>query len=586
MGRKSRLKKLKEQQFSNSSNLVYIAYTAVVTAIFSLAFTILKEGFPSGHDIAAHIVRSKVFKEALYQGQFPVRWIEWTWAGTSHPMFNFYQGGFYYLVVFLDFIIHSHIESIKIMVLGFWWLGALFMFLFIRRFGNLAGTLSALVFAFTPYIIADVFVRAAYPEFGAIAFSLGLFWSLDRILRTAKPLFAVPMSLCIMGIITFHLPTLVIMTPIALAYTGLLLINKEIMLRGIAYAFSSLILGVGLASFYIFPAIFELKYIKSELLTSGYYDFHPHFVYFHQLFDTKWGYGISKEGPNDGMSFQFGLLQWGIILLSLCVFTLLLYRKKLSKVAAAIGFWLFSILYALFFMHDTSLSFWENWEFIAFIQYPWRFLMIVAIAAAALAGILISLLRNNWHKIFAVFTVLILIILLYRGMLAPSTFVRKEDFDIDAADWRKRESIVVNSFVEQGYLPREVEVMPRRDIAKWEVVGSLKTPPQSDPKKDPRVEERVIKDHHFLLVTTSQEPLILRLNIHYFPGWKVFIDGREAQVEHSNIYGFMNVVVPSGIHSVEAKFTDTLVRTVSNAITVLSLVALAVWQGLGVRGRR
>lgn len=551
MGKKSGLKSLE-----------WTALGAVFISIFSLSFTILKPGFPSGHDIAAHIVRSKILQEALLSGQFPVRWVEWAWAGASYPLFNFYQAGFYYFAALLNLVIPSHIEAIKIAVLLSWWLGAGFMFLLMRRFGNLPAALAALVFTFTPYIISDVFVRAAYPELAAISFSIGTLWALDRLLRAGKPIFILPFSFCFGAIIIFHLPTLVITAPLILSYAALLVINGETCKKGALLTVLGFCLGLGLTAFYLMPALLELKYVKNELLTSDYYDFRPHFVHLKQLFETKWGYGISLPGANDGMSFQLGIIQWLVIFIALAS----LFIAKNVRVV----FWLLMIVYAAFFMQDISLPFWENWRFISFIQYPWRFLMIVAISCAVLSGLLLSLLKNTAYRAGATISCILLIFIFYRTFLAPAVFVPKSDFDIDAPNWRNSPGIVKNSIVEEGYMPKGVEAVSARDIAGWEITANAKA--------KAIVEEKTVKDHYFQFTTQSPEPFVLQVNSHYFPGWKAYIDSLETNIDRSSSFYFMAVSVPAGIHNVEIKFTDTPVRSAANRISVISLLVLLLWQ--------
>lgn len=544
----------------NARLIENITLALVVLAILSLIFTILKPGFPSGHDIAAHIVRSKILKDALIDGQFPVRWVEWAWAGSSYPLFNFYQAGFYYLVTLVSTLIPSHIESIKVTVLLMWWLGAGFMFLFTRRFGNLPAAFAALIFAFTPYILSDIFVRAAYPELGAISFSIGFLWALDRLLRTSKTIYVLPLSLCLAGIITFHLPTLVIMSPLFLCYILTLTTNNEVKKKGVYLTVLGTILGFGISAFYLLPALTELKYVKNELLTDGYYDFHPHFVYPQQLLETKWGYGISLDGTADGMSFQFGFLQWLIITLGL---SSLVIFKKITK---SVIFWLLMIIYAVFFMHDISLAFWENWRFISFIQYPWRFLMVVAVSCSMLAALLLSQIKKPLYQSGIMISSGILIFILYRTFLTPSIFVPKSDFDIDAPNWKQSPGIIRNSIVEEGYMPKEVEIMPPRNINKWEIVSKNQI--------DGTMEAKVNKNHFFSFVSESTESFIFQLNSHYFLGWKAFIDRQEVPINSQNKYGFMQINIPAGIHQIEFKFTNTPIRSISNVLSVTSLIGL------------
>ena len=210
MGRNARIKKFRktEPQHTkpNSSSFeLWVNRFAIIIGIISILFlatTILKEGLPSGHDLAAHIVRPRVFVEALHQGQFPVRWVEWFKNGLSHPLFNFYQGGVYYIIAAIYFFIPSFVDSIKIMIILFWWLGALFMFLYARRFGNLPALLAAIIYAYTPYLLVDIFVRAAYPELAAIVFATGALWASDNLVRNKKPIFVLPLSLFIGFIIS------------------------------------------------------------------------------------------------------------------------------------------------------------------------------------------------------------------------------------------------------------------------------------------------------------------------------------------------------------------------------------------------
>ena len=51
------------------------------------------------------------------------------------------------------------------------------------------------------------------------------------------------------------------------------------------------------------------------------YNYQRHFVFPSQFFDTFWGYGYSDDptGPNDGMSFQLGVIGVGLALTAAAV---------------------------------------------------------------------------------------------------------------------------------------------------------------------------------------------------------------------------------------------------------------------------
>lgn len=72
---------------------------------------------------------------------------------------------------------------------------------------------------------------------------------------------------------------------------------------------------------------------------------------------------------------------------------------------------------------------------------------------------------------------------------------------------------------------------------------------------------------------------ITRLSQIYFPNWKIFIDGKETQVEYKNNgLGLMTIILGEGKHIVEGRLFDTSIRTISNFITVISMILfLLLW---------
>ncbi|MFA5932498.1 MAG: YfhO family protein [Microgenomates group bacterium] len=582
MGRKTKLKLLKKevrtqelqqiktQRFDSKRKLLNKILTiftllSVLLAILSLAFAVFNPGLPSGHDLIAHAFRSKIFIEALREEQFPVRWIDWANNNFSGPFFNFYQVGYYYLAFFISLISFSIYDSIKILIIGSWWLGALFMFLYARRFGILPASLAALIYAFTPYTISDFFVRASYPECLAISLSIGILWALDRILVTAKTIYGIPLTLCVAGLALTHLPTVIILAPILIGYFFLLLFNKEIKLKGlIPFAIAGL-LGLGLSAFYLIPSLFELDLVKSSLLTASYYDFRPHFVYPEQLFSTFWDYGISKAGNTDGMSFQVGHINWIIILLALVLTTFYLFKKN-HKNTLHLVFWLLTILYSFFFIHEISISFWENIQTIAFIQYPWRYLMVIPIATAVLASLLLQTIPKIWQQSLIILITILGIFIFYKDYLKPATFLSTDYFKFDTNDWQKSEAAKY-AVLEEGYEPKTAELTPQGNLNKWALIQGKG-----------KVEEKAIKQENKQFTTTSTETLAFLLTTHYFPGWKAYIDNAETKIETTQGYGFMQIEVPQGVHKVEFKFTNTPIRSAANLISIFSLITFVIWQ--------
>jgi uncharacterized membrane protein YfhO len=78
----------------------------------------------------------------------------------------------------------------------------------------------------------------------------------------------------------------------------------------------------------------------------------------------------------------------------------------------------------------------------------------------------------------------------------------------------------------------------------------------------------------------SKGPLVLTDT--YFPGWKAFIDGKQAQIYRAN-YIHRMVVVPEGIHSVEfiydpASFKAGGIISVIAAVAVIGILGLVFFR--------
>jgi uncharacterized membrane protein YfhO len=63
------------------------------------------------------------------------------------------------------------------------------------------------------------------------------------------------------------------------------------------------------------------------------------------------------------------------------------------------------------------------------------------------------------------------------------------------------------------------------------------------------------------------------INILYFPGWKVFVDSKEAVINFKDD-GVIHVSVPFGNHTIRVIFTDTVPRRVGDVLSIISLVGI------------
>lgn len=543
------------------------------TAVVALPF--LHPGFPSGHDSNAHLTYTYLFDAAFQQHQFPVRWIEWVRSGFSQPVFNFYQPGLYYLIETTHLAIFlgggSLLLSLKFTIIGMWWLGAAFMFLLCRPLCRLGGllpaTLAAALFALSPYLMLDAWVRAAYPELAAIALAPGVLWSIDAFIRTGRRRYLIALAILTSLMLLCHLPSTLIFTPVFAAYIAMHAPQRAPALLAAGMA------GLAMAAFYVWPALSERHLIQMQALTHNYFDFHHHFVYPSQWITYAWGYGNSGDGPHDGMSFQISIVQWAIIIATATAIAAGRWRGRGR--ARALMLWCGVIAFAMVMMTSASMRIWEAFTALAFIQFPWRFLMLIPLASSILAATLLGSIRSPRTQAMIVLIVVAAQLLLTHSYLAPARYIPPQAACIDKPGWRYSAEADGVAFYEQGYFPAGASRLPASgvDVGRWTIE-------EESAKNGGTVQPLLLKDDRLLLdVASPRSGMRLSINSHAFPGWSVRIDGAETAVSVQPASGYMLVDVPPGRHHVEAALANTSTRSRANLVSAIGVAAVLSYAG-------
>jgi len=528
----------------------------------------LQNGLILGHDTFLHSVYIHKFIDAFFQGQIPVRVIDWIFPGANAPIFNFYQPGFYYLVLFVKLLGFSYSFSVNSVLLALWIFSGVFMYLFVKeRFGKFPGIFSALLFVFAPYHIVDIYVRTAFPEFAALAFFPAIFWTATRFAKTQKRTWLLFLSLFTGIALLCHPPTFVMFAPLIGVYTVFLAYqHHSLPILGKTTLF--FFIGVLLVSFFILPALLEQRFVHMELAyTDKLFDFHNHFVCIKQLFQPSWGYGLSVKGCKDDLSFQVGIIHWIAVAISIggLLATLFLSKQiaKRKEAICAVAFFIFFI-WSLFMTLPLSLSLWEHIPYLRFVEFPWRFLALGIFTASFLAGYALSL----FPKKFLFFIYMLGaygIFYLYIPYLHASVG--------DGAEFDQKDYLVQDPNYQSAYYSPQQTFFPK-------AMKSL-----IDPKEVPGNQAKVLQGKSTVTqtkdtatekvyVASGQTPSIIRLYVHYFPGWTVYKDGVKTTFSITNAYAFPDIRVPSGTHELAIIFEDTPVRRVGNWLSLVSLLLL------------
>jgi hypothetical protein len=555
------------------TTLCTAAVVATLATFGALVRPLVRSGFPAGHDAPAHLTYTYLFNRALDEGQFPVRWVDGVRPGQSQPLFNFYQPGLYYLIELTHLLVPSLALSLKITVIIAWALGATFMYLLFKNLGWLPGVLAASLFACSPYILLDVFVRAAYPELVAVTIAPGLLWALDRAIADSRCFHvATVASLTALGLLC-HLPTFLVFSPLFVVAVGTGFMNPD-RRRHALVATLACAIGAGMSAFYVLPAISELHLTRMRELTSNYFDYHRHFVAPPQWVRYSWAYGASTEGTNDQMSFQIGVAQLVAIAGAVTGLVWLVASRRARATAWAIAGWLTVVACALFLMTEQALSVWETIPVLAYLQFPWRLLMVVTVASGALGAYTLSIVPNRSLQAVVVLVAAVGQFALVHTYARPRTYIPRAEMDIDQSGWKYKRSAYEAAFVEPGYFPASARTPPPMGLPDWQITSG---------RAEVTSEEKTAVQ--IVLTVDADTDAVVRLSSHAFPGWRVTVDGRAMTPRSTPGLGLLEVPVSRGRHVVEARFTNTPVRTIANAVSVASVVALVAFVPISARWR-
>jgi len=357
-----------------------------------------------------------------------------------------------------------------------------------------------------------------------------------------------------------------IFTPLIAIWVIFLIWYYERDLRVIIPVIIGGIWGVGLAAFFTLPAFFEKKFVHVETMLMGYFNYLAHFVSLKQLFLSRfWGYGSSGWGPDDGMSFQVGHLHWIVPVVSLVVFFLLLFKKKINlRYFLLFTFYFLLFLGSAFLTHLRSTPIWQAVKPLEYLQFPWRFLAIVIFAVSFASGSFIFSMKKVLGIELLSLGLIVAVVASNFGYFKPEKILKITDEEklFSPKGWYKLQTDAIFD-----YLPIYAE-----------------KPPAEPAPEDPEILEgkvgitnlkRGTNWYRFEAKVLDGQAKI-RLPIYDFPGWKVSADKRPVEIEHDNFLGLITFGLPSGNHRILARFTNTPLRAFSNLISFFSWGALGL----------
>jgi len=559
----------KEKTPTPATWLAFAVSLGTALAVISPFFWL---GSASGHDFAFHAASWLDVAGQWKEGTFFPRWTEWANHGFGEPRFVFYPPLSWMLGAALGMLVPwNAVPTVFIVVLQT--LAGVSAFALARRFiPDRAAIFAAAFYAANPYALVIVYMRSDFAEQLACALMplvvltavqlCGLTEAGRKLWPRSMGFFAVAFA----AVWLCNAPAGVLASyAVALIFTWAVLEEKSLQpaLRGLC----GLALGFGLAGFYLLPAAYEQRWVNiTQALASG---LHPadNFLYTmtndpeHSLFNwiassvavllmvmTGIAGIVARRQAPEGRTQDESKKIWRV-LLALCATAVIL-------------------------MIRPSGILWAYLPKLRFVQFPWRWMAILAVPYAYFLAAAIA--RARWKWIWLVAIVLITV-----G--TATILVQKTWWDAD--DIPSLQDAIAN---DQGFegtdeydplgddhynLP---EKAPRVQILPADESDS------AAPTSEIRI-DRWTAEERWLRVS-STEPVRVALRLLNYPAWRVEVNGKAVVPQRGETNAQMILPLTAGTSRVAVRFVRTADRKLGIAISVVAaLVILALLNASGVQ---
>ncbi|MDO8573673.1 MAG: hypothetical protein Q7R77_02885 [Candidatus Daviesbacteria bacterium] len=416
--------------------------------------------------------------------------------------------------------------------------------------------MGSLIYSLIPYRAVDTYVRGNLAEFLAYSFFPWLFLSNLAFLKNSRNILSIcTFSLSIVMLVLLHsISSLIYLIFLAILNSFFLfdlVISKKKggidIVKGLTL---STFLAMLLSCFYWLPLVIESRYVRTDQLLN--FPYADYFLSFKQMWYTPWGYGfpLDKDGA---MSLQLGQIPLILALLTIIlnIFIRTKYRKFIYFLAITLGF---SSL-----LETRSTKFiWDNAPILHFLEFPWRFHILITVCSTLLAGFffyLLTQIKLYKRKVGKLFFVLLAVLIILLSFQESFQFFKPRAYSFEFLGAGTTVSL-------DEYTPKWVKIIPQEYTA-----------------------QKIISDTEFNIINNlswgynkksfniiNTEDTKIRIALIYYPGWEAYLNNVKIPINYDNDQGLIELNIPKGEHSIYLIFKETWWRLVSDIVSIIGLL--------------
>ena len=532
---------------SRGGSLLFAPLLIIVATALAVVVPWLFLGIPSGHDFEFHVNSWMEVLGQWKQGIIYPRWAALAHFGYGEARFIFYPPISWLLGALLGALLPWKLAPAAFVFVALT-LSGCSMFLLARRYlARPDAIFAAALYAANPYYLVIVYWRSAFAELLAGALLPLL---LLQILEPpdTRHRAVIPLGLLVAAAWLINAPSAVMINyslAFLIAVVAILRRSPQVLLYGAA----AIILGAGLAAFYIVPAAYEQKWVAiAQVLAPG---VRP---------QDNFLFTILEDIDHNRFNFLVSLVAAAqIVMLAGAALLSRLRRRESMRLWWTIAAW--SVLPAVL-MFSFTFSLWQHLPKLRFVQLPWRWLLCLNVPFALLT----TMAWRRWAaRAVVCAAMLFVLVIAWHRIQAPwwDTSADLNEMLDNQQDGSGYEG--TDEYVPTGADPYEIDKNARR--VTFDGAGRSRI----------EVKQWGAESKFFIPDVTSPGKLVLRL--FNYPAWRVEVNGHPVASETREITGQLMIPVETGQNQVRITFIRTWDRTAGgliSAATVLLVIIVAI----------
>jgi uncharacterized membrane protein len=535
-------------------------------------------GTSCGHDFDFHLQSWLEVVKHWREGVLYPHWDTSANYGAGEPRFVFYPPATWLLGALLGALLPWTWTPVAFTLITLIGCGLSFYAMAREWMAPDAAAVASCIYVLNPYLLFVAYERTAYGEL------LSAIW-LPLLVRYGlrKPPSLLPLSLIIAVLWLTNAPSAV-MGCYLLALIVLVTAIQDRSYALIARAAGAVALGIGLAAFYIVPALYEQRWVEiARAIAPG------------MRIEDSFLFGHTGEAFHDQVLRTASWIAVAMMATALAAIVLSLRKRQPNRLRSPLIASLFAICILLLPFSDIL---WKHAPELRFLQFPWRWLLVLGIAMAALIGLALrgSFLEASTRKTILVRAISMLALAVVMSSLAAYAFWQPCDDEDNIAAQRATfrddgfegtdEYTAINADngdIQQGLPQVRIVKSAEADEADSSIAENPQWAQNSIDAVPASMQIHLWKTEHKEIEIHTSVPAFAVFQLMDYPAWQMRVNGTPVILRPRRDDGLLTVPLQTGSSVISIRYVATRDVELGRA---LSLLALCVIIMLVIRTKR